>query len=442
MQASRFHRGTAYVSFDGHRHGHMQPHIYRTMDMGATWQSLAPNGLESFVHVIAEDPERADLLFAGTERGLFVTIDGGSRWVRFEGNLPPAPVRDLAIQERVHDPVVATHGRGVYIIDDLTPIRALTPETLAAPVALLPTRPAEMPIDSVSWPFTGDDEFVGENPKEEAVITYWLKKRHLFGDLKVEILDAQGTVITTLPGGKRVGINRVAWPMRLKPPTVPPATGLIPAVQGPRVPEGTYTVRLIKGKQVLEGTVTLVVDPRSPHPPEHRAVQQRTALALYHDLERLAYLVDAITDTRDQLEEKAAKVRNKRLRRKLAAVRTQLEALHKDLVATKKGAITGEERLRERLGELYGSVNRHDGRPTASQLERMEILEGQLHEAERRFEALAAGEIAALGRALERTHVEPVTVLSRESWEDRRPGRGGPSSDEPIQPWEVPFLSL
>lgn len=442
VQASRFDRATAYVSFDGHRHGDMQPHVYRTRDLGATWEPLAPNGLESFVHVITEDPRRPDLLFAGTERGLFITIDGGGHWVRFEGNLPPAPVRDLAIQERESDLVVATHGRGVYIIDDLTPIRALTPETLAATAALLPARPAQMPIDSISWPFVGDDEFLGENPREEAVITYWLKKRHLFGDLKVTILDAEGKPITTLPGGKRVGINRVAWPMRLKPPTVPPATGLIPAVQGPRVPEGTYTVRLIKGDQVFEGTVTLVADPRSPHSPEDRALQQRTALALYHDLERLAYLVDAVTDTRDQLQERAGAARSRSLRRKLATVRSHLEALRKDLVATRKGAITGEERLRERLGELYGSVNRHDGRPTASQLERATVLEGQLRQAEQRFEDLVAQEVAPLGRALRKARLEPITVLSRESWEERRPGRGGPSPDEPFHPWEIPLLGL
>jgi len=426
VQASRYDRKTAYVSFDGHRHGDMAPHVYRTTDLGTTWEALAPNGLQGYVHVILEDPKRPTLLFAGSERGLYVSLDSGSRWVRFKGNLPPAPVRGLAIQEREGDLVIATHGRGIYIIDDLTPIRALTPETLASPVALLPARPAEMPIEGVSWPFTGDDEFAGDNPREEAVITYWLKKRHLFGDLKVEVYGKDGKLITTIPGSKRVGINRVAWPMRLPPPKVPPATSLVPAMQGPRVAEGTYSVKLIKGKSTATGSVTLVADPRSPHSAEDRAVQQKTALALYHDLERLTYLVDAIADAHDQVSERAEKVKAKRLRRRLNAARDHLEALRKELVATRKGAITGEEKLREKLGELYGAVNRYEGRPTDSQLERKRILEAKLAQAEERFRNLTKNELTPLDSSLKRAGQEPITVLSRETWEKRQEAGGGP----------------
>jgi len=427
VQASPHDRKTAYVSFDGHRHGDMAPHVYRTTDLGATWEPLAPNGLEGFVHVVKEDAKRPGLLFAGTEHGLFISLDGGAHWVRFKGNLPPVPVRDLTVQERDGDLVIATHGRGIYIIDDLTPIRALTPETLDSPVALLPARPAVMPIEGISWPFTGDDEFVGDNPREEAVITYWLKKRHLFGDLKVEVYGKDGKLITTIPGSKRVGINRVAWPMRLPPPKVPPATGLVPAMQGPRVLEGTYDVKLIKGKRTVEGTVRLVADPRSPHSAEDRELQQKTALALYNDLERLTYLVDAITDARDQATARSGKVRSRGLRRRLATARDHLESLRKELVATKKGTITGEEKLREKLGDLYGSVNRYEGRPTDSQLERMKILEDQLHRAEQRFAAFAERELARLDASLKRAGLEPITILSREKWKERQTTGGGGS---------------
>ncbi len=432
VQASRHDRKTAYVSFDGHRHGDMAPHVYRTTDLGATWEPLAPNGLEGFVHIVKEDTERPSLLFAGSESGLFVSLDTGAHWVRFKGNLPPVPVRDLAIQERDGDLVVATHGRGLYIIDDLTPIRALTPETLAASVALLPSRPAEMPIDSLSWPFVGDDDFVGDNPREEALITYWLKKRHLFGDLKVEVYGQDGQLITTIQGTKRVGINRVAWPMRLKPPKVPPATGLVPATQGPRVLEGSYVVKLIKGKHTVEGSVTLAADPRSPHSHDDRIFQQKTAMALYRDLERLAYLVDTITDARDQADARAEQVRSKRLRRRVEAARDDLENLRKGLVATREGAITGEEQLREKLGELYGSVNRYDGRPTDSQLERKDILEKQLEHAEHQFQDLVKGSLASLSTALERAKLEPLTILSKEAWE-KRPATGGGVLEEHVR---------
>ncbi|NOZ94708.1 MAG: glycosyl hydrolase [Acidobacteria bacterium] len=440
VQASIHDRKTAYVSFDGHRHGDMAPHVYRTTDLGATWEPLAPNGLEGYVHVIKEDPKRSSLLFAGTEHGLYISLDGGAHWVRFKGNLPPVPVRDMTIQEREGDLVLATHGRGIYIIDDLTPIRALTPETIDSPVALLPARPAEMPIAGVSWPFTGDDEFVGDNPREEAVITYWLKRRHLFGDLKVEIYGQDGTLITTIPGSKRVGINRVAWSMRLPPPKVPPATSLVPAMRGPRILEGTYKVKLIKGKRNVEGTVKLVADPRSPHSAEDRAVQQKTALDLYHDLGRLTYLIDAISDARDQAAARSGTARPKRLRRRLNTARDHLENLRRELVATKKGAITGEEKLREKLGELYGAVNRYDGRPTKSQLQRKTILEGQLETAERRFETFAGGELSALSASLKKAGLEPITVLSQETWNKRQEARGGGGAEPLASPGALPLV--
>ena len=119
-------------------------------------------------------------------------------------------MHDLAIHPRDGDLVIATHGRGIYILDDLTPLRALTQQTLESDVALLPSRPSERTIEANvgSW-FNGDEEFVGRNPPEAASITYWLKKRHLIGDLKVEVYDAQGKLISTIPGTKRVGINRV-----------------------------------------------------------------------------------------------------------------------------------------------------------------------------------------------------------------------------------------
>ncbi|MCG6963346.1 MAG: glycosyl hydrolase, partial [Acidobacteria bacterium] len=430
VQASRYAKGTAYVTFDGHRRGDMAPHVYKTTDFGATWESLATPELDGYAHVVREDSTRPDLLFLGTESGLFISLDGGKGWARFKGNLPKVAVCDIAIQEREGDLVFATHGRGIYIIDDLSPIRAMTPQTLESKVAMLPARPAEMPIEGVSWPFVGDDDFVGDNPREEAVITYWLKRRHLMGDLKVEVFDSDGKLLTTLPGGKRVGINRVAWPMRLKPPKVPPATTLVPAFVGPRVPEGTYKVKLIKGQTTLEGQVTLVADPRSPHSAEDRALQQKTALALYDDLGRLTYTVDAIADARDQLRERAQNVKkHRRLATRLTKLADSLEAMRKKLVATRKGQITGEEKLREKLGELYGAVSRYDGRPTDSQLERQAILEKQLKDAEGRLKATVDGELAEVNAQLEKREVKPVSVLSRQEWDSRQEKVGGTAAE-------------
>jgi hypothetical protein len=207
----------------------------------------------------------------------------------------------------------------------------------------------------------------------------------------VEIYGADGELIKSIPGGKRRGINRVSWPMRLPPPKVPPATNLVPAFEGPRVLEGTYTVKLIKGKKTLTGSVELVPDPRSPHSAEDRKLQQKTALDLYHMLERMTYLVDSITDLRDQARARAAKLPDRsRTAKRLTAYADSLEQFRGTLVSTSEaGWLSGEERLREKLGNLYGGINSYTGRPTKSQLDRLGVLRDQLEKAFTDFDALA-----------------------------------------------------
>jgi len=426
VQASRYAPGRAYVTLDGHRTGDMATYVFRTDDFGATWSSIGNGSVEGYAWVLREDLVEEKLLFLGTELGLWISLDGGSQWARFKGNLPRVAVHDLAIHPRDRDLVIATHGRGVYIIDDLTPVRALTAATLQQSAALLPSRPAEMTIAATLQGFGGDDEFVGRNPREAAVITYWLKKRHLFGDLKVEVYDADGTVIMTLPGSKRVGINRVEWPMRLKAPKVPPASSLVPAFQGPRVAEGTYKVRLVKGKASYDGEVSLVADPRTPHSAADRAVQQSTAMRLYSDLERLTYLVDTLVSVRDQARARAglpaARGRTARL---LGGWADELEALRAEIVSTSEaGMLSGEEKLRERLGELYGDVAGYDGRPTDSQLGRADQLEAALVEAEARFGELTGARLNELNTRLERAKLEPVTAQSKQQWEAAQEAAG------------------
>ena len=133
-------------------------------------------------------------------------------------------MRDLAFQRRDHDLVIATHGRGIWIIDDLTPLRALDAATmLATPLTFLPSRPAQQRIEANGGWANGDAAFVGENPPDGAVIAYYEPGRHLIGKLKVEVLDATGKVVDTLPASKKPGINRVVWSMRAPAPRTPPA---------------------------------------------------------------------------------------------------------------------------------------------------------------------------------------------------------------------------
>ncbi|UCF41249.1 MAG: glycosyl hydrolase [Gemmatimonadota bacterium] len=416
--------GTAFVTFDGHRSGDMRTHVYRTTDYGQTWESLVTEDIEGYAFVIREDLSNPDLLFLGTEFGLYVSLDAGASWARFESGLPKmVSVHDLRVHPREHDLIIATHGRGIYILDDITPLRHLTQAMLDSAVVMLPTRPAELRILASVQDFPGDEEFVGRNPPDAANIVYYLKRRHMFGDLMVEVYDQEGNLVNTAPGGKRRGLNRVPFPTRMKPPKVPPAGSLVQspgAFTGPRLPEGTYTVRLIKGNDTYESSVTLVPDPRSTATPEDRLTQYQTALRLYRMVGRLGYVVDALVDLRDQARARAEALGRGRTTDRLNQYADRLEAFRAEIVSTSDaGMWSGEEFLRERLVDLYGAVNAYEGRPTDSQLERVDVLEAQLVQAEQRFAQLIERDFENLNRQLERSQQEPLTLLTKEAWESQ-----------------------
>ena len=378
IEASHFTDGTAYVTFDGHMTGDARPYVYRTRDYGGTWTPLGLETLRGYAHVVKEDPVNRDLLFAGTEFGLFLSLDGGRQWSQFEPGLPNVAVRDLAIHSRDHDLIIATHGRGLYIIDDISPLRKLDTTALEQEVAFLESRPSPMVIPVFEFGFNGDGEFVGDTPAEVAHISYYLKRRHMFGDLKLEIYDGE-KLIATLPGGKRRGINRVEWPMRIAAPKTAPGAALVPnfySLMGPRVPAGQYTVKMIKGKDIFTSTITLQHDPRSKHAPADQALQRKTLTQLYGMVERLAGLIEGIIATRDKARASGE-----------TQLAEEMERQRVALVSSKQGeGISGEEKLREELGTLYGNVNMYEGRPTSSQLTRMAALEKQLNDAVALFE--------------------------------------------------------
>jgi photosystem II stability/assembly factor-like uncharacterized protein len=422
IQPGHFAEGTAYVTFDNHMVGDMKTYVFRTIDFGKTWQSLVTADLKGYAHVVKEDLVSPDLLFVGTELGLFVSADGGKQWGQFTGNLPNAAVRDLAIHPRDHDLLVATHGRGIYIVDDITPLRKLTSEVVQRDVAFLESRPSPMVIPASEFSFGDDSQFEAQNPPEAAIITYYLKKRHLIGDLKLEVYDAGGKLLSTVPGGKRRGINRVAWAMRAPAPKVPAAAGPIPnyfSFVGPRVAEGTYTVKMIKGKDTYTSSVTLVPDPQSKATAEDRALQRETLARLYAQLERLTFVVDSIVDARDQARARAEKLpKGDALRKRLEALAAEMEKERAALVATKESeGISGEEKLREELGTLYGNVNGFDGRPTESQINRMGVLGRDLEAAYVKFAAAVDKELSALNAQLRSRKLDALKRLTQEEWQ-------------------------
>jgi photosystem II stability/assembly factor-like uncharacterized protein len=423
VEASRYHEGTAYVTFDGHKTGDMTPYVYRTSDFGESWESLVTENLEGYALVIEEDIENRNLLFLGTEFGLWISIDSGASWARYETDFPKVGVRDLTIHPREHDLVIGTHGRGIWILDDITPLRSLTTDMLETELVILPTRPNMQTIGGGqgAW-FPGNDEFVGRNPSDAAAIVYYQAKRHIFGDMKVEIYDSDGEMMLEVPAGKVRGINRVDWPMRYPPPKMPPATTLVPVFQGPLVPEGTYTYKIVKGRNEYEGQISLVADPRNPHPEADRQLQQEKSLEIYDMLERLSYIVDAAIDVGEQARERADSMSGGSANR-LNEYADELDEWMSKLVAQEGGYATEETQLREHLGNLFASINGYAGRPTASELSRVDNLRAQLEEAEAEFaEITSEDKLSRMQRDLTNAEMDPLHVMTHEEWLEEKEG--------------------
>ncbi|HXI03098.1 MAG TPA: hypothetical protein VNI57_07965 [Candidatus Saccharimonadales bacterium] len=294
LEASYVVPDRVYAAFDNHKKGDYKPYLLRSDDRGATWTSIAGNLPESqTVYTIAEDNVNGDLLFAGTEYGLYFTIDGGQKWVRLKGGMPTIAVRDLEIQRREGDLVVGSFGRGILILDDYSPLRTVTEKMLGEDAHLFPIKQALMympstPLGLPGKSFQGDTYFSAPNPPFGAVITYYLKddlktlteQRHdaekkaikdkaapppypSLEDLRKEmreekpeivltVKDSDGEIVRRLTAPTKAGIHRVAWdlrypdsePVQLKPPAFVSPFSSTP--QGPMALPGEYTVTLEK----------------------------------------------------------------------------------------------------------------------------------------------------------------------------------------------------
>ncbi len=347
LVASRFDEGTVFATFDGHRNDDFSAYVYRSADYGDTWEPIVTGLPPTSVNVIAEHPRTRELLFLGNETGVHFSIDRGGQWARLAGNLPTVPVDDIEIHPRENDLVIGTHGRGIWIMSDVTPLENLSGAVLAANAHLFPVRRATSFVLHRPQGWT-PGIYVAPNPPYGALIRYHLaqdleaadatvadngasvdgaaengrgengaRRARGAGDSDVEaeaaitILDAQSEVVRTLEGPGKAGLHQVVWDLRIQPAfeVEEPqqggggffGRGVSP--QGPRVLPGSYTVRLEAAGETHETEVAVRLDPRVEISPADLAVRQEALMSAYRLARPLHEAQEAVRRLREQLNE-------------------------------------------------------------------------------------------------------------------------------------------
>jgi photosystem II stability/assembly factor-like uncharacterized protein len=389
IEASVFGDGIAYAVFEGHTKNDYTPYAYKTTDYGKTWKSIITSDVDGFVRNIQEDFVNENLLFLGTEKGLYITIDGGSNWSHFTNNMPSVAIHFMELNKKTNDLVIATHGRGIIILDDISPLRQITQEILVKDLYFFDLKPAIIEEQSNFGRTATELEFVGNNPSSSAQIIYYLKKRHTLGKMDIEIQDENGTKILNLTPGKQKGINVVNWNYNMKFPKI--ATGKTISYTGftaPRVQEGNYKVILTKGKEVYTHTIKVLNDPKSSISASDRLKQKETTRELFNMNENLAYTVYEIDETIKLLTQLIEK--NKSYTKQGTKIKTEFETLKAKLVVTSGDNYVGaaEPQLREKLGELYASIAKNFTAPSSSQLENLEAIKQRFDNSITEFKGL------------------------------------------------------
>jgi photosystem II stability/assembly factor-like uncharacterized protein len=438
ISASPFDDDTAYVSVSRMRVDDLRPLVFRTHDGGRTWEAVTTGiPADEPVNAVRADPVRAGLIFAGTEKAVYVSFDDGAHWQPLQLNLPHTSMRDLWIKD--DDLVVATHGRSFWVLDDISPLRQLTPEVTAAPVHLFAPATACRVIRS-TYPDTPypPDEPMGANPPDGAVIDYFLG-HDAAGPVTLEILDSAGALVRRFRSddppepspeelkrqlippywvrparnpGTGAGMHRFVWDLRATPPVsarhgypisaVPHDTPRGP--QGVRVLPGAYTARLTVDGTTLSAPLTVVMDPRVKTPES----------ALRQQFEVLSRLASLITDgSRAIRQARALEEQLKALEgRARGATASDIGGLQKDVSALLESGtaapITGPATATAttlsdavaRISELFGSLGQADAGPTAAQASAVEEVSRSLPPLLQRWRAIVDQRVPALNRRL------------------------------------------
>ncbi len=356
IEASRHNAGTVYVAMDNHRSNDLGNWIYKSGDSGKTFTAIAgdmPAG--RVVRTIREDVKNPNLLFAATEIGLFVSPNGGTNWIELKNNMPTLPFNDLVIHPRDNDLVLASHGRGIWILDKINALQELTPQVISSAAHLFTVAPAYQIRQTNLKAHTGDMWFRGDNPSNGALVDYWIGVPGVAPTVTVHT--SNGQLVNTLRATGNRGVNRIVWNLRETDLPIRAGGGgdddddgaARAGVPGPLVAPGTYVIRLVAGGRTLEQKVEVREDPRIDVSPAERkqwtdAVQQAAALAR------------EFGPANDRIQ--------------------KLPGTGADVVELKRQS----RELLSRISGLYGAVGRWTGAPTRDQLSRLAYYQQMVKE--------------------------------------------------------------
>ncbi len=432
---------TAYAAVDRHRLDDFKPYIFKTSDYGKTWTQIAagiPEG--DYVRAVREDPKRAGLLYAGTETGVWFSMDAGAHWQKLRLNLPTVPVHDLVVKD--DDLAVATHGRAFWILDDLTPLRKLAPADVDADAKLYPPRPAYR----LRFPDALDRrQPAGENPPPGAIVYYYLKAAPK-DEVKLEILDAQGSVIKTYSSVKKeedagpaewpdvqhqsktlpaeAGLNRFYWDLRYEDPVTVPGTFYeadIPPKGAMALP-GTYQVRLTVAVRSQTAPLELRLDPRIQISRADLEKQFELERQISRRLTSLHNAVNEIRDLRAQIAALEQRYRNvaawEPLKPMADDLLKKIAAVEEKVIQAKMKSTEGDLRyptmIDEQLIYLNWSVDAADAAPTDGQQRLFTELSAKLQEQLNVWDKVLSQDLTGFNRAAERQKITLVDVRPRQ----------------------------
>ncbi|HTU46746.1 MAG TPA: hypothetical protein VMF91_16890 [Bryobacteraceae bacterium] len=451
IEASPFDAGTAYFAGTLYKFDDNRPFLYKTTDYGKSWRQIG-DGLpqNAFARVIREDPNRKDLLYAGTETGIYVSLDGGAKWQSLQLNLPVTPITDLAVQKREHELVAATQGRSFWILDDLEMLAQLKDGIGNEDVHLFAPKHVYRGAFEGAPPNGARNQ--GSNPPNGAVVYYWLKNKPE-GEVTLEFLDSAGKLVrkfsskapehpeakSTFPEGEQEeasghrheeakrppaeqGLNRFEWDLRSPDATTFP--GIIlwgGSVHGPEAVPGTYQVRLTAAGKTQIEKFEIRKDPRVATTPEQYSAQLELELQLRDKLSQANAAVVEIRDVRKQIDELNARLRDiagteksKLVSDKAKSLSDQLTAIEEAIYQTKNRAsedpLNFPVKLNDKLAALLSSIGDADAPPTASQQQVYEDLATSINAQTTKLKEVMDTEIPALNKLVRDQNIPAIAV--------------------------------